>query len=261
MQELAFPPFPEETEWVYWHHKEAFQLAEDTYARWVLFAVESGGFRYRILDEEGTAAAGDVVVCPPGVRFEREVVQPLSFAFISFTLRADDLSSLPQGRVNTGDTARLLHNLAQLKPSHPHDSSAWHPYGAHYAADIWLQCLQTFGRRRQAPAEPADAAMEAAASWLRSHVEAKAALSEAAALCGLTPVQFTRRFQRAFGMPPQQFMLSLRMAEARKLLVSTDWTLDRIALSCGYENGFSLSRSFVRLTGIRPSSYRGLHRL
>lgn len=261
MQELAAAPFPGETEWVYWQRKEAFLLAEDTYARWVMFAVESGRFRYRIQDEEGTAAAGDVVVCPPGARFEREVVEPLSFAFVAFSLRADDPVSLPQGRVRIGDTARLQQNLERLKPAPPHDAAAQHAYGAHYAADIWLQCMQECNRRKETSAAPADAAMDAAAAWLREHVDARSAVSEAAARCGLTPVQFTRRFQRTFGMPPQPFMLSLRMAEARKLLVSTDWTLDRIALACGYENGFSLSRSFVRLTGIRPSSYRALHRL
>ncbi|MBM7567195.1 AraC family transcriptional regulator [Paenibacillus sacheonensis] len=260
MQETWPYPFPDDTEWTYWHRKETFQLAEDTYDKWVMFAVEAGSFRYRIQRSEGTAEAGDVVVCPPRVRFEREVIEPLSFAFISFNLRTDDVSRLPQGRVRIADAARLHHDLARLKALPLHEAADWGPYGAHYGADIWLQCLEAAGKREET-SPPSDAEMDTAVAWLRTHVGAKSALGEAAARGGLTPVQFTRRFQRAYGIAPQQFLLSLRIAEARKLLLTTDWTLDRIALSCGYENGFSLSRSFMRATGMRPSRYREHHRL
>src|SRR5690242_15283312 len=67
---------------VYWNEKAAFQFKEDTNEYWVLFAVEDGCFAFEINDRKDRAVFGDLVLCPPGIVFQREVIQPLSFHFI-----------------------------------------------------------------------------------------------------------------------------------------------------------------------------------
>ncbi|MBD2844184.1 helix-turn-helix transcriptional regulator [Paenibacillus sp. IB182496] len=75
---------PHSSSQVYWEGITVFQKVSDRYDSWVLFAVVEGRFRYRIGTASGEAAFGDVVLCPPGMLFEREVLEPLSFHFYRF---------------------------------------------------------------------------------------------------------------------------------------------------------------------------------
>ncbi|MFH5186508.1 helix-turn-helix domain-containing protein [Paenibacillus sp. TAB 01] len=89
---------------VFWYRKKAFQLKEDTYADWVLFAVQAGSFRYRIGEASGEAGFGDAVLCPPGVAFEREVIEPVTFHFytIGWERSMEEAVELSRG---AGDSA------------------------------------------------------------------------------------------------------------------------------------------------------------
>lgn len=81
---MAIPAWnwvPQVISHVFWYRKKAFQLKEDTYADWVLFAVQAGSFRYRIGEASGEAGFGDAVLCPPGMAFQREVLEPVTFHF------------------------------------------------------------------------------------------------------------------------------------------------------------------------------------
>jgi transcriptional regulator GlxA family with amidase domain len=78
---------------------------------------------------------------------------------------------------------------------------------------------------------------------------------------GISPVQFTRRFQAAYGQTPIDFLTSLRLQKAQALLLETELTLEQVADQCGYENGFYLSRMFSKKLNISPSAYRKSHRI
>src|SRR5689334_22262543 len=71
----------------YMQQKQKFLLPSDTYSDWVLFAITEGKFNFRIDETEGTAGFGDIVFCPPGILFEREVVETVSFFFYTFEWR------------------------------------------------------------------------------------------------------------------------------------------------------------------------------
>ena len=57
--EVAVPDYrPRMVSHRYWRAKQEFQLREDTYAHWVVFAVEDGQFTYEINGEKGVASRG-----------------------------------------------------------------------------------------------------------------------------------------------------------------------------------------------------------
>ncbi|AFC33538.1 AraC family transcriptional regulator [Paenibacillus mucilaginosus 3016] len=264
---------PDVTNQVYWERIGAFQLQEDTYGDWVAFAVKEGRFRYAVGGVQGEASFGDIVFCPPGDRFQREVLEELSFYFVTFRWRTSAAAEAgggeagpmpkPAGGVSVADRQRLSSNyfyMEQLQHASPERRLA---LAAHGFQDLWqLICIEReLAAASGRPAGADDPDMQAAALWLRQHAFGPVLLKELAAQRGCTPVQFTRRFQAALGVSPMEYVTALRLQHARTLLLETALTLDEIAEQCGYENGFYLSRVFSRKLQVSPSAYRKLHRV
>ena len=67
---------------------------------------------------------------------------------------------------------------------------------------------------------------------------------------------FIRSFKEYTGMAPAQYLTSIRMADARGLLESSDYSVGEIAALVGYENPLYFSRIFKKYNGCPPSIYR-----
>lgn len=102
----------------YFERKEKFEMDVDCYAVWVLFAVESGKFYYRIGEERGEAGAGDLVYCPPGFTFEPEIVSPLALHYIGFEMAGEDGTAPVPPLPHPLDNKRLVSDFAYLRKLH-----------------------------------------------------------------------------------------------------------------------------------------------
>ncbi|WP_274653644.1 AraC family transcriptional regulator [Paenibacillus humicola] len=256
---------------VYWHRKERFALDRDLYPYWTLFAVQEGRFAYTIRGSEGEAAFGDLVVCPPDTWFHRRVLDPLSFHFFHFSLHTGSLESedgnsgegpLPFGKITLSDTSRLTSDYRYLQRLARERNAGFRLYQQHLLTDLFA----AFQMERSLRSEETDRAdtdpdMYMARQFMLEHACGRIDLGELAHSLRLTPVQLTRRFRTAYGMTPSGFVTEQRLARACRLLAETELTIDRIAQSCGYENGFYLSRIFRQKRGMTPSHYRKAHRV
>ena len=63
-------------------------------------------------------------------------------------------------------------------------------------------------------------------------------------------------FQNYMGMSPQQFLTAFRITKARELLESTDYSIESIALSCGYADALNFTKAFHAMKGMSPSAFR-----
>ncbi|MCU6709609.1 AraC family transcriptional regulator [Paenibacillus sp. J5C_2022] len=247
----------------FWPYKEQFQLAADRYDNWVMFAVESGAFRYRIDIHEGIAEAGDLILCPPHSTFHREVTAAVTFHFLAFQYVGQE--PLPAGRVRLQkERRRLWDNLAQLREAARDTSALGLQIRSHLLADLWLLIRRERAALPQAASPIAivdDPVIAEVREYLTEHALKPLMLKDIADRFHLSPVQCSRRFHRAFQMKPLAYITELRLKHACRLLTETDWTIDAIASACGYENGFYLSRLFTREIGKNPSTYRSLYRL
>jgi AraC-like DNA-binding protein/NAD(P)H-dependent FMN reductase len=67
---------------------------------------------------------------------------------------------------------------------------------------------------------------------------------------------FSRKFREETGRRFIDFLIMLRMTEARKLLIETNWTVTTIAAEAGYRDLSNFERSFKKMFGMQPSQYR-----
>ena len=93
-------------------------------------------------------------------------------------------------------------------------------------------------------------------AWMAEHLAQGFSLGILAEKVGLSEYHFNRLFKRAIGVPPSQYLIQLRMGEARRLLRETDMTVVTVANEVGYSNPSHFSRIFRKATGFSPSDYR-----
>ena len=102
------------------------------------------------------------------------------------------------------------------------------------------------------------------ATWqsrrLAAHVDAnlagKLVIKDLAASLGLSVGHFCRAFKCTFGMPARIWIRQRRIELAQGLMLTTAASLSEIALSCGMSDQSHFTRSFRRIVGEAPSSWR-----
>lgn len=72
----------------------------------------------------------------------------------------------------------------------------------------------------------------------------------------LKPKYASQLFKEEFGMKFVDFLLRLRMEEAKKKLNETEDSVQDIALQIGYATSISFGRMFKKMEGITPGEYR-----
>lgn len=260
--------YPVVITYTYWDHKAKFDLEADTYIWWCLFAVESGSFRFEIEGTEGIASAGDLVLCPPGTAFKREVVQPLRFHFWYLTWKngvsgepVTEPLQIPFRKMTMANQSRLRDNFQSFKSVRVPSISALYDWRSHYLNDLWKEwCFQNMVRPQTA-APIRDSLMEQAVALLREKFGEPLMMKQLARQLGLSPVQFIRRFRAAYGQTPVEYLTDIRLEHACELIRGTRLTIDQIALACGYSTGFYLSKMMKSRLQLNPTQYRNLFRV
>jgi AraC-like DNA-binding protein len=93
-------------------------------------------------------------------------------------------------------------------------------------------------------------------SFMSLHLSEPLSVSDMAARAGLSPSRFSQVFRNRFGRPPHQFLLHLRIQRAQDLLHHTSLTMRDISAQCGFSDVHHFAKTFKRLSGQTPGSYR-----
>ena len=92
--------------------------------------------------------------------------------------------------------------------------------------------------------------------WLQVHRSEEINVPDLATRAGLETRTFLRRFQKATGLRPTEYVLALRIALARERLEFSRDTVERIAWNVGYKDPSAFRRVFQKVTGLSASAYR-----
>lgn len=68
--------------------------------------------------------------------------------------------------------------------------------------------------------------------------------------------KFSMVFRKKFGISPKEYLTNTRIAKAKELLLSTNWTIKEIALQCGFRDDLFFYRIFRKHVGQSPTQYR-----
>ncbi len=108
------------------------------------------------------------------------------------------------------------------------------------------------------PGQPAGAdAVQRAIDYIHRHQSRPdLALSQVAEAVSLSPSHLAYLLKERVGLSYRNYLIALRMEEAKKLLRTTDMTIASVAEAVGYENVTNFYRLFQREVGTTPAAYR-----
>lgn len=93
--------------------------------------------------------------------------------------------------------------------------------------------------------------------WALDHLGADLCVEALARRACMSPRNFARVFRREVGVTAARFVERARVEEARRRLVDTRSSIERIAEECGFGTAETLRRVFLRRLQVAPSEYRG----
>lgn len=116
----------------------------------------------------------------------------------------------------------------------------------------WQNSFTHFSLRANHNDEPVLKVQE----WLQKHYSQDVRLDEIARQFGMSNRNFTRRFKEATGESPLNYLQGMRVAVAKRLLETSQKTIQEITELVGYTDLIFFRSLFKRRAGLSPNDYR-----
>jgi AraC family transcriptional regulator, transcriptional activator of pobA len=220
-----------------------------------------------------TLSAGDLVLIPAGEKHRMvsaERAEAWGVGFQPSTFAASEVGPLlePFERVRQGASAivsipsgRQEHLVRLITELNEETRAPHRPLGEQVVRSLFSLVLAEVGRSSAwTPAESRASLVGEALSFIEKHCLKPISLREVAAAVGRSPSHVTTSVKQATGRSVVEWIISGRMAEARKRLKATDERVDIIAERVGYADPTHFIRLFRRAEGLTPAAWRKQHR-
>ena len=89
----------------------------------------------------------------------------------------------------------------------------------------------------------------------------KIKLRDVAKSFGIHPNYLTRIFHEKYGISSKQYLISLKLKKARRLLTTTELSVSVISSSLGFDDQLAFSKIFKKEFAVSPSEYRKQSRI
>lgn len=97
---------------------------------------------------------------------------------------------------------------------------------------------------------------ETVCEYIHNNFSENLTLKELAAKCNLSESRFSHLFTELFEKSPKQYIMNVRMENAKELLTDTDMSILEIGSAVGIEDQNYFSRIFKKHCGMSPSEFR-----
>lgn len=232
-----------------------------------LYYVEKGVLTFLVGENAVVAKGGDCVVIPDGVphRTGSLPAQPSCYHWLIIAV-PPPLEC--RWGLSKGQTRALFARLALLGGRPLRLSVADH---VHFAALLDLlaskppyaelgamgELLALLFAVANADLRQKEDGLESRVSeWVRSRLDERLAIGDLARAVGSNANLFAAEFRRAAGISVHQYILHIKMEEARRRLLAPGATVLRVALDLGFATQAHFAATFKRYTGCSPMVFR-----
>lgn len=93
-------------------------------------------------------------------------------------------------------------------------------------------------------------------NWVLENLDKPLNVTEMAEQACLSRRSFDRQFRSTVGKSPKEWLIHQRINLAQDFLETTNYSVEEIASSTGFQTGMNLRHHFTRLLGLSPTRYR-----
>lgn len=238
--------------------------------------VLSGKGKYLVNDVEYDVAAGDLVICNPGV-VHHHIVTNKEEPTIEFISGINDFhfKNMAPNSIELKDGACVLHTTAELKQNlmmhcyamiaekESSNLSKYFMIKTHHMQLLLLVMREISSddsiEQSQCSFESYNKnyAVKQIINYLNDNYNEKISLEQIAHNMYLSPVYISKIFKEETGESPINYLIKIRLEKARDILLkSNDSSIKSIANQVGYEDVYHFSKLFKKYYGISPLYYR-----
>ncbi|MGI5957817.1 MAG: helix-turn-helix domain-containing protein [Massiliimalia sp.] len=213
-----------------------------------VYLIESGTVFYCEGNIPYTLRPGTLYIFPATVPYQmtRDPIHPfhcLWFHMDFFPIRVSSLIQIP---VESDSILKLQLELLQELFSKDFQEES---FGENVIHSFAQYLLKFYLPQQQTPMTPV-------IRFIREHYrDPNLTVNGISTHFGYTPEHFIRTFTKALGVTPYQYLLSMRMYEARRLLLE-NYSVSKTAQEVGYEDTRSFSHAFQKKYAISPSQLK-----
>lgn len=191
-----------------------------------------------------------------GIRYRRHVTEDACLYLFRFRCDEDVLGS---GKVEFQDKKRIESTLRLLQMADSLVGQDDFSCKQLLFSDIVNQYrLEQAGQYLNASQR--DDVIVSAISYIHDNLHLKLNFKEIANDHFLSYIQFFRRFQKATGTTPQEYVTGLRLKKAKQLLTDSNLKIQKIADFCGFGNAYYFSNFFHKHCQMSPAQFRAMNR-
>ena len=120
----------------------------------------------------------------------------------------------------------------------------------------WHEAGQQPFASLQVSRQTSDSLIARCQEWIAENYANPSPVTSMVRLSGLAERTFIRRFVKATGLSPIEYVHALRLEEAKQILETEELAIEAVAGQVGYEDASFFSRLFRRRVGLTPAEYR-----
>ncbi|MCO7524850.1 AraC family transcriptional regulator [Pseudomonas asiatica] len=96
--------------------------------------------------------------------------------------------------------------------------------------------------------------------YVEANLNSEISIEDLSAAAGLSRRHFSRSFHQELGLTPHRWLMKVRIENAKKLLVDSDFSLCEIAEACGFSSQSHFATAFKGHADTTPSKWRQAYR-
>lgn len=222
-----------------------------------LGVIETGVERFRYQGSDHLAPAGSLILMNPdtlhtgqaatqaGWRYRMIYIDPAQVQAITGRTHWSFRDPVCADPVRAATVAQVLQAL-------------WKPGPELQTHGLLLTLLDTLQPLSRTTADPPDSGtprFDRVLACMQDRLADELRLTELAQEAQLSPYHFLRSFKRAFHVTPQQMLMALRLAQAKRLLARGQRPAE-VAAACGLTDQAHLTRCLRQRYGVTPGQYQ-----
>lgn len=204
-----------------------------------------------------TLERGDIALLPANFEIHREVVSTLTFYQLAFYGEAEHpfYRAAQSGKLTLTREQReaIFQSVRRAYPRTGARELMSQIIGYIFAENY------LFGKSSQESIEPLSEEVSDTVQYLNRHLGDRINMNALAARVYLSHSALIWKFKQELGTTPSQYLIHLRLRNARHLLLTTNNSIAAISESCGYSNPYYFTNAFHRYAGKSPSDFRAYH--
>lgn len=116
-----------------------------------------------------------------------------------------------------------------------------------------VHLLREYAHAESKPAHSSDTGIRTAIRYIRSHYAESFTIDTLSSVAGFSKYHFLREFKRVTGQTAVDYVNTVRIEHAARMLGEADASVASVAAACGFGSHSYFSKLFYRMRGVHPS--------